>query len=175
MVKNWDMAANGTIRAASTFIVGYIMEVAMRSIAIIGGLLAATLISTAAYTQKAPSGSSPPSEAKATAPIKHSGEWRASKLIGVDVYNPQNEKIGDINEILLTSSGNVAGVVIGAGGFLGVGEHDILVKLDQLKFSNEPVRSSDNRLRGQIPPARPVPGPTARLAPPTRNGIPTTQ
>ena len=114
----------------------------MRSIAIIGGLLAAALISTAAYTQKAPSGSSPPAEAKATAAIKHAGEWRASKLIGVDVYNSQNEKIGDINEILLTSSGNVAGVVIGAGGFLGMGEHDILVKLDQLKFVNEP-RSSD--------------------------------
>ena len=114
----------------------------MRSNAILGGLLAVTLISTAAYTQNAPSGSSPPPAAKAAVPMKHSGEWRASKLIGVNVYNSQNEKIGDINEILLTSSGNVAGVVIGAGGFLGMGEHDILVKLDQLKFVNEP-RSSD--------------------------------
>ena len=89
----------------------------MRSNAILGGLLAATLISTAAYTQNAPSRSNPPAEAKAAAPMKHSGEWRASKLIGVNVYNSQNEKIGDINEILLTSSGNVAGVVIGARRF----------------------------------------------------------
>jgi hypothetical protein len=123
----------------------------MRSNAILGGLLAATLISTAAYTQNAPSGSNPPAATKAAAPIKHSGEWRASKLIGVDVYNAQNEKIGDINEILLTSSGNVAGVVIGAGGFLGVGEHDILVKLDQLKFVNEPVRSSDTSAKRTDP------------------------
>ena len=123
----------------------------MRSNAILGGLLAATLISTAAYTQNAPSRSNPPAEAKAAAPIKHSGEWRASKLIGVDVYNAQNEKIGDINEILLTSSGNVAGIVIGAGGFLGVGEHDILVKLDQLKFVNEPVRSSDTSAKRTDP------------------------
>ena len=115
----------------------------MRSKAILGGLLAATLISTTAHTQNAPSGSNPPAQAKAAASIKHSGEWRASKLIGVDVYNSQNEKIGDINEILLTSSGNVAGIVIGVGGFLGVGEHDILVKPDQVKFVNEPVRSSD--------------------------------
>jgi ribosomal 30S subunit maturation factor RimM len=43
--------------------------------------------------------------------VKHSGEWRASKLVGLDVYNNQNDKIGDINEILLTPSGNVAGVV----------------------------------------------------------------
>ena len=148
----------------------------MRSNAIIGGLLAATLISTAAYTQNAPSGSSPPAEAKAAAPMKHSGEWRASKLMGVNVYNSQNEKIGDINEILLTSSGNVAGVVIGAGGFLGVGEHDILVKLDQLKFVNEPVRSSDTSAKRTDPASTTGAGArTARLAPPTRNGIPTTQ
>jgi sporulation protein YlmC with PRC-barrel domain len=142
-------------------------EVAMRSNAILGGLLAAALISTAAYTQKAPSGSSPPAEAKATAAIKHAGEWRASKLIGVDVYNSQNEKIGDINEILLTSSGNVAGIVIGVGGFLGVGEHDILVKPDQLKFVNEP-RSSDTTASRRDPAnttgARPSSDPASRPA-----------
>ena len=123
----------------------------MRSNAVLGGLLAATLISTTAYTQSAPSGSNPPTQAKAAAPIKHSGEWRASKLIGVNVYNSQNEKIGDINEVLLTSSGNVAGVVLGVGGFLGMGEHDILVKLDQLKFVNEP-RSSDATATRRDPP-----------------------
>ena len=69
----------------------------------------------------------------------------------MDVYNSQNEKIGDINEILLTSSGNVAGIVIGVGGFLGVGEHDILVKLDQLKFVNEPVRTSDTSAKRTDP------------------------
>ena len=121
----------------------------MRSNAILGGLLAATLISTTAYSQNAPSGSNPPAQTKAAAPIKHSGEWRASKLIGVNVYNSQNEKIGDINEILLTSSGNIAGIVIGVGGFLGVGEHDILVKPDQVKFVNEPVRSSDTSGAGR--------------------------
>ena len=79
--------------------------------------------------------------------MKHSGEWRASKLIGVNVYNSQNEKIGDINEILLTSSGNVAGAVIGVGGFLDMGEHDILVKLDQLKFVKEPRSSNTTATR----------------------------
>src|SRR5215208_103339 len=123
----------------------------MRSKAIIGSLLAAALISTAAYTQNAPSGAKAPAGANTAAPMKHSGEWRASKLIGVDVYNAQNEKIGDINEVLLTSSGNVAGVVIGVGGFLGAGEHDVLVKLDQLKFVNEPVRSSDTSANRTAP------------------------
>ena len=68
--------------------------------------------------------------------------WRASKLVGLNVYNDQNEKLGDISEILLDKSGKVNGVVIGVGGFLGMGKHDILVQLDKLKFVNEPVKTS---------------------------------
>ena len=70
------------------------------------------------------------------------GQWRASKLVGLNVYNNANEKIGDISEILLDPSGKVAGFVIGVGGFLGMGQHDVLVPPDQLKFVNEPVRTS---------------------------------
>src|SRR5262245_48469450 len=68
--------------------------------------------------------------------------WRSSKLIGLNVYNDQNEKLGDISEILLDKSGKVDGVVIGVGGFLGMGKHDILVKMDKLKFVDEPVKTS---------------------------------
>ena len=68
--------------------------------------------------------------------------WRASKLVGLNVYNDQNEKLGDISEILLDKSGKVNGVVIGVGGFLGMGKHDILVQMDKLKFVDEPVKTS---------------------------------
>jgi sporulation protein YlmC with PRC-barrel domain len=80
----------------------------------------------------------------ATAPgVAHrEGEWRASKLVGVDVYNEGNEKIGDINEIILDKSGKVANVIIGVGGFLGMGEHYVAVAYDKLKWVNEPVRSA---------------------------------
>ena len=117
----------------------------MRSMAITCGLIAAAL-STSAYAQNAPTPPRPaqpgPAQMQSSAPMKHSGEWRASKLTGLNVYNQQNEKIGDINEILLDQSGKVAGIVIGVGGFLGMGEHDVLVRLDQIKFINEPVRTS---------------------------------
>jgi sporulation protein YlmC with PRC-barrel domain len=69
-------------------------------------------------------------------------QWRASKLIGLDVYNDQNEKLGDINEVLLDQSGKVPGVVIGVGGFLGMGQREILVTMDKLKFVNEPYRAA---------------------------------
>ena len=61
-------------------------------------------------------------------------------MIGVVVYNDQNERLGDINEILLDASGKVLGYVIGVGGFLGMGEHDIFVEPNKIKFVNEPMR-----------------------------------
>ena len=70
------------------------------------------------------------------------GNWRSSKLMGLDVYNQNNEKLGDVNEIILDKSGKVTAVVIGVGGFLGMGEHDVAVTMDQLKFVEEPVRTS---------------------------------
>jgi sporulation protein YlmC with PRC-barrel domain len=41
----------------------------------------------------------------------------------VNVYNEANEKIGDINDVVLDKSGKVEKVVLGVGGFLGMGEH----------------------------------------------------
>jgi sporulation protein YlmC with PRC-barrel domain len=70
------------------------------------------------------------------------GKWRASKLMGLDVYNEANEKLGDVNELILDKDGKVSAVVIGVGGFLGMGEHDIAVTMDKLKFIEEPIRSS---------------------------------
>jgi sporulation protein YlmC with PRC-barrel domain len=76
--------------------------------------------------------------------MHHEGQWRASKLVGVDVYNEGNEKIGDISEVILDRSGKVANVIIGVGGFLGMGEHYVAVAFDKLKWVNEPVRSTAN-------------------------------
>ena len=63
-------------------------------------------------------------------------------MIGVVIYNEQNERLGDINEVLLDASGKVLGYVVGVGGFLGMGEHDIFVEPNKIKFVNEPMRSA---------------------------------
>jgi sporulation protein YlmC with PRC-barrel domain len=68
--------------------------------------------------------------------------WRSSKLIGLNVYNDQNEKLGDISEILLDKTGKADFVVIGVGGFLGIGQHDIMVEMSKLKFVDEPARTT---------------------------------
>jgi len=70
------------------------------------------------------------------------GSWRSSKLIGLDVYNQADEKLGDVNELILDRDGKVKLVVVGVGGFLGMGEHDIAVTMDKLKFMEEPHKSA---------------------------------
>jgi sporulation protein YlmC with PRC-barrel domain len=72
------------------------------------------------------------------------GQWQASKLIHMNVYNAQNEKIGDIKELMLDKNGKVSTVAIGVGGFLGMGERDVAVKFDQLKWSNDPPKSASS-------------------------------
>jgi sporulation protein YlmC with PRC-barrel domain len=117
----------------------------MRSNLLLGGLLASVVLVPALAQSNPPASTAPPAAAATTpapATVSHSDMWRSSKLIGLNVYNDQNEKLGDINEILLDKSGKVAGVVVGVGGFLGMGEHNIKVDMAKLKFVDEPVRTS---------------------------------
>ena len=69
------------------------------------------------------------------------GEMRASKLIGTRVNNAAGERIGEINEVVLTSDGKVAAVVIGVGGFLGIGEREVAVTFGALRLTQD---ASDN-------------------------------
>ena len=66
------------------------------------------------------------------------GQWRASKLEGLDIHNQNNEKIGDVSEMLVDQSGKIQAVVVGVGGFLGIGERDVAIPFEQVKFMNEP-------------------------------------
>jgi sporulation protein YlmC with PRC-barrel domain len=73
-----------------------------------------------------------------------SGLWQGSKLIGLNVYNQQNENIGSIKQLMVDKDGTIKSVVIGVGGFLGMGERDVAVKFSELKWSDVPVSSSSS-------------------------------
>ena len=70
----------------------------------------------------------------------------ASTLIGSTVYSPANETVGDINDLIVGLDGKVQGVVIGVGGFLGLGEKDVAVKMDQITVQPEDANKSNVRL-----------------------------
>jgi sporulation protein YlmC with PRC-barrel domain len=70
------------------------------------------------------------------------GDWRASKVVGLAVYNDNNDSVGTINDLLMDKGGNIKAVVLGVGGFLGVGEHLVAVPFDKVKFVDTRVPST---------------------------------
>jgi putative membrane protein len=54
-----------------------------------------------------------------------------------DVYDTQDNKIGDVNDILLSKDGRVSTAIIGVGGFLGVGEKAVAVPFNVLKVAEK--------------------------------------
>jgi len=72
-----------------------------------------------------------PADASTTADksavINADGSLNASKLIGLDVQSPEDKKVGDIGEVVLDKDGQVEGVVVDVGGFLGIATHPVLL------------------------------------------------
>jgi sporulation protein YlmC with PRC-barrel domain len=104
------------------------------------GLVGSALLATVAFAQTpAATDSAKPATPAAASDTSFQGNWRGSKLVGLSVYNDANESLGSINDLLMDKSGNIKGVVIGVGGFLGVGEHLVAMPFDKVKFVNEPI------------------------------------
>ena len=102
-------------------------------------------------------------------------EWRAPKLVGVGVYGPDDKQIGKIKRLLIDHDGNTQVVVIGVGGFLGLGTKDVGVPFAALRWQTEgrvvpstepPPPPGSGRLNDQRP-EQPTPRPAHR---PRRNG-----
>jgi sporulation protein YlmC with PRC-barrel domain len=68
--------------------------------------------------------------------------WRASDAIGQAVYNKANEKVGDIEDVLIDGDGRVLAAVIGVGGFLGMGEHKVAVTYRSFQMSRDAAGKS---------------------------------
>ena len=111
----------------------------------IAGVAGSALLASVAFAQSPSTNSANTDSATKAAPAAASdttsfkGNWRASKLVGLNVYNDSNESLGSINDLLTDKSGDIKGVVIGVGGFLGVGEHLVAVPLDKVKFVEDPI------------------------------------
>ncbi|HTO67878.1 MAG TPA: PRC-barrel domain-containing protein [Bradyrhizobium sp.] len=70
------------------------------------------------------------------------GDWRTSKVVGLSVYNNKDENIGAISDLLMDKSGNIKAVVVGVGGFLGMGEHLVAIPFEKIKFVDEPAKTA---------------------------------
>lgn len=107
------------------------------------GLLAATAL---AQTASPPPPSSAPSSTTTAAPasppptnLAAQGKWRSSKLIGVDIYGPDDKKVGDVTELIVDKMGKIEMVTVGVGGFLGIGAKDVAIPFEQVTWSDQPI------------------------------------
>jgi len=54
-----------------------------------------------------------------------------------NVYDPLDNKIGDVDDVLIDKAGNVSALIIGVGGFLGMGEKDVAVPFSSVRASEK--------------------------------------
>lgn len=65
-------------------------------------------------------------------------DWSVkSDMIGESVYNENDEKIGDIRDVLASHDGKLTSFIVGAGGFLGMGEHNVAIPFDRITKSGD--------------------------------------
>jgi sporulation protein YlmC with PRC-barrel domain len=64
-------------------------------------------------------------------------QWRASKLVGVAVYGSDQKKVGSIKDVLVDHDGAAQVIVIGVGGFLGIGAKDVGVPFKAVQWKTE--------------------------------------
>jgi len=58
--------------------------------------------------------------------------WSAKRqLLGQAIYNEKNEKVGSVDDLIVSPSKAVSYAIIGAGGFLGVAKHDVAIPVSQ--------------------------------------------
>ncbi|WP_119304027.1 PRC-barrel domain-containing protein [Dongia deserti] len=75
--------------------------------------------------------------AEDTAVMNPDGTLNASKLIGLDVQSAEDKKVGDIGEVVIDKSGQIEGVVVDVGGFLGLGTHPVLLDWKDVTLTSQ--------------------------------------
>jgi sporulation protein YlmC with PRC-barrel domain len=119
------------------------MEEMMLNLKLMVGLVSTALMTSAAFAQTtAPTQPAGPGQVMTQMP---QDLMRGSQLMGIDVYGADNQKIGDIDEVLVDRQGKIHGLVVGVGGFLGIGQKDVAIPFDQVQWmSNQEVQASAN-------------------------------
>src|SRR3954465_12778856 len=145
-------------------------------------MAAPALAQTSGTSPATPSGSSASSSASAAS---HSGQfmthpqanqWRASKLVGVNIYGADHQKIGDVNDVLVDHTGKAEAVVIGVGGFLGIGEKEGAVPFSatqRRETRDDPQTASTTRPAGTSGTTATTGAGTGNMASTSAGGAPT--
>jgi sporulation protein YlmC with PRC-barrel domain len=70
-------------------------------------------------------------------------QWLASHFMDRTVYDMEGNSVGDVNDVLIGRDGSVMAVIVGVGGFLGIGEKDVAVPFERFQLQPAANRSND--------------------------------
>ncbi len=81
-------------------------------------------------------------------PSQGADQWVFTKFRGTDVLGPDNASIGSVNDLLFDGTGKIIGVVIGVGGFLGIGTKNVAIEMSAFNVVPADSGSKDNAPTG---------------------------
>lgn len=121
-----------------------------------------TLLAGSAYAQEtttpAPAAPAPMTDEAAQAPVQAADGHLASNLMGETVYNGTGddaENIGSVNDLVIGSSGTIDQIIVGVGGFLGLGEKNVALNFGEIDWAERDgdrwivVNATKEQLEGQ--------------------------
>lgn len=108
-------------------------------------LLAATMLGTCMLSAGAFAQGAPQQVAKVDIQSLETA-YRGSKIIGSTVYNDQNQSVGKIDDLLIGNDGKAPFAVLSVGGFLGMGDHLIVVPTSNLRVAFDKDKSDNTKI-----------------------------
>lgn len=79
----------------------------------------------------------PATNTAATTEARASSSLLASQFMGQTVWSPNNENVGEINDIVMNKDLDTIVAIVGVGGFLGIGEKDVAIPIDQITANKD--------------------------------------
>jgi sporulation protein YlmC with PRC-barrel domain len=109
------------------------------------------LMVSGALAQASPPANPPAAKDEATSSPKFiqaqsAEQWVFSKFKGTDVLGPDNSKVGSVTDLLFDRHGKIEGLIVGVGGFLGIGEKNVAI--DMSAFQAVPYGSGTSATGG---------------------------
>ncbi|PKR90258.1 hypothetical protein CXZ10_02390 [Pleomorphomonas diazotrophica] len=113
-----------------------------------------------AVTPTTPTDSSVMASTETFVTVPETGAWRVSDLQGKAVYGSDGASIGEINDVLVSQDGSINAVIIGVGGFLGIGEKDVAVNMSALQLGPGDTQAQADAASRALPDATDATGAT---------------
>jgi sporulation protein YlmC with PRC-barrel domain len=79
-------------------------------------------------------------------PSQSTDQWVFSKFKGTDVIGPDNAQVGSVNDLVFDKNGKILGLIVGVGGFLGIGEKSVAI--DMSAFQPVPADTGNTTAGG---------------------------